>query len=225
MNLLSGSMGVIFTLEGNIPAAFLFMIAAGVFDFADGFAARLLGVSSETGKELDSLCDMVSFGLLPSLMLCQTMAGLSEGWKWFCFLPLVLAAASALRLAKFNLDERQTLSFLGLPTPAAAILCGSLCSYLIADPTCFAARAASFPATIPAVAALLSVLLLCEIPMFSMKTKKDNPLLNADRVVFLIFAAMTVLMVLILGRHWTLAVVLVFLFYILENLSLFIFRR
>ena len=104
-----------------IIAAVCMVLAAAVFDFLDGLAARALDAYSDIGKELDSLCDVVSFGVLPALMLYRTMVDLS-GAGVFCCLPLVLAVFSALRLAKFNVDERQHGSFLGLPTPAAAMI-------------------------------------------------------------------------------------------------------
>ena len=99
MNLLSGILGVIFALQGNIQTAFILMLAAACFDFCDGLAARLLGAYSEVGKELDSLSDLVSFGVLPAIMLyCAT-----GSCGWICYIPLIIAVFSALRLAKFFL--------------------------------------------------------------------------------------------------------------------------
>ena len=102
MNLISGTLGVIFTLQGHIEIAFPLMLLAAVFDFFDGFAARLLKAYSEIGKELDSLADMVSFGVLPSIMMYETMSDTCEvGTLYFArYIPLVMAAFSALRLAK-----------------------------------------------------------------------------------------------------------------------------
>lgn len=124
MNLLSGVLGVIAALEGHVETGFLLMLAAGGFDFLDGFAARLLRVTSEIGKELDSLSDLLSFGVLPAVMMYEVMAMGGIGWPRF--LVLVLPVFSGLRLAKFNTDSRQSSSFIGLPTPAAALLSGSL---------------------------------------------------------------------------------------------------
>ena len=120
MNLLCGVLGVIASLNGRLELGFELMILAAVFDFCDGLAARLLKAYSEIGKELDSLADDVSFGVLPAVMLYQISGTDILILK---YLPLVLAAFSALRLAKFNLDERQHDSFIGLPTPAAAMIC------------------------------------------------------------------------------------------------------
>ena len=129
MNLLCGSLGVIFTLQNRFDIAFYLMLAAAVCDFFDGFAARLLKAYSDIGKELDSLADMVSFGLLPSLMSYRAME-IAYGESLLCYIPLIIAVFSALRLAKFNLDERQSDNFIGLPTPACAMLCGSFVYYL-----------------------------------------------------------------------------------------------
>ena len=110
MNLLCGAMGVIFTFQGALDIAFYLMLAAAVCDFCDGLAARLLNAYSDMGKELDSLADMVSFGLLPSLMLHRRLieGGMTGFWS---YLPLIICIFSALRLAKFNVDDRQGANF------------------------------------------------------------------------------------------------------------------
>ena len=227
MNLLSGALGVIFTLEGRIEIAFPLMLAAAVFDFCDGLAARALGAYSDIGKELDSLADMVSFGLLPSLMLCKAMAGDAAltAVGWTAFLPLLVAVMSALRLAKFNLDERQALDFIGLPTPACAMVCGSLALYVFRTPESLLASWAATPFFVPAIALLLGLLLVSEIPMFGMKIKKGHRLLDAKRIVFFAFAALAILLTVILRAHWSLAPLLIFSFYILENLACAPFKR
>ena len=125
MNLLCGALGVIFTFQGALDIAFYLMLAAAVCDFFDGFAARMLNAYSAMGKELDSLADLISFGLLPSLMLHRRLV--EGGMTGFVtFIPLIICVFSGLRLAKFNVDERQSENFLGLATPACAIWCGSL---------------------------------------------------------------------------------------------------
>ena len=199
MNLLSGAMGVIFTLNGDLGTGFLLMLAGAVFDFCDGLAARLLKAYSPIGKELDSLSDMVTFGLLPSVMLYMTMR-LTGQQEWLCFIPLILAVFSGLRLAKFNVDERQSTDFLGVATPTAAILCGSLTSLAEAHPEAFVARLCATPWFLPVLALVLSLLLVSEIPMFGMKIAKGHRLL-----VFL-------------KADLRLAVLLVFTVYVTENL-------
>ena len=124
MNLLCGTIGVICAFEGRLDAAFLLMIAAAVCDFCDGLSARMLNAYSPVGKELDSLSDLVSFGLLPAVMLREgsIAAGLTGIWT---YVPLLLVVFSALRLAKFNIDDSQTETFRGLSTPASAMITGS----------------------------------------------------------------------------------------------------
>ena len=131
LNLLSGIAGILCVFSGRLDISFLLMIAAAVFDFFDGLAARALGAYSPMGKELDSLADSVSFGLLPALMLHKLMIQLGEETTFWCYVPLVIALFSVLRLAKFNVDERQSENFIGLATPASAMICGSLTYYLL----------------------------------------------------------------------------------------------
>ena len=131
LNLLSGIAGILCAFSGRLDVSFLLMLAAAVFDFFDGFAARALGAYSPMGKELDSLADSVSFGLLPSLMLHRLMVVLSGETSVWCYIPLSIALFSVLRLAKFNIDERQSENFIGLATPASAMICGSLTYYLL----------------------------------------------------------------------------------------------
>lgn len=124
-NLLCGCFGIVYCLEERtIPAAY-FVWAAGVFDFFDGFAARMLKVTSPIGKELDSLADMVSFGLLPSLVMYKMIAA-SSAIPWLPYVAFFIAICSALRLAIFNVDETQSDSFKGLNTPANTLFITSL---------------------------------------------------------------------------------------------------
>ena len=128
-NLLCGALGAVAALSrGNLTAAFGLMAAAAVFDFFDGFAARLLRQEGPIGGELDSLADEISFGFLPAAVL-YVLYGRSAGGllpEWAGFLVFVFAACAALRLAKFNIDDSQHTEFCGLPSPAAALFCASL---------------------------------------------------------------------------------------------------
>lgn len=133
LNLFSGCVGVAAIFSGHIAAAVFLMVAAAIFDFADGLVARALHVKSAIGKELDSLADVVSFGLLPGaimyrLMLnCTNLPGKEFGWmNPYPFMAFLITVFSALRLAKFNIDTRQSDSFIGLPTPANALFIASL---------------------------------------------------------------------------------------------------
>jgi len=213
MNLLSGIMGVIFTLEGHLEWALPLMILAAVFDFCDGLAARLLNAYSPIGKELDSLADLVSFGVLPALMLYKVQP---EGAPVVLrYLPLFVGIMSALRLAKFNVDERQTLDFIGLPTPSCAMVCGSLAYFLHRSG---GVPEGAGPWLVAGIAVVLGLLLVSEIPMFGMKIKKGHKLLDGKRITFLILAASCVLAVLILHKNWSLAILGVFSAYIIENI-------
>lgn len=225
MNLLSGVIAVIFTFEGRLDVAFCLMLLAAVFDFCDGLCARLLHAYSDIGKELDSLSDMVSFGVLPALMLhvLMRMSGMDCRLSW---VPLAIAVFSALRLAKFNIDERQGSSFLGLATPACAIICGSL--------ACLALKAPDFWLTaffleqcwaIPALALILSGLLVSEIPMFAMKIAPGHSIFDLPRVVFLVWAVFSLVAPLAFGLHWSLFPLLLFLGYIVENCALAVICR
>ena len=221
MNLLSGALGVIFTLQGRIDVAFPLMLAAAGFDFCDGLAARLLNAYSNIGKELDSLADMVSFGLLPAIMLYKTMC-ICGTWRIAVYVPLILAAFSALRLAKFNLDERQHGSFIGLATPAAAMICGSLAYYVEFSPDSWVSSICGTWWFLPAFAMILSALLVSEVPMFAMKFGKG---LMADsktrmlRIGFLSGIVCIIIAVAVSGGNWSLIVLFMFLYYILLNLA------
>lgn len=122
LNLAVGCVGIYFVLVKGEPDAIYFVLLAGVLDFLDGFAARLLKVKSEIGKQLDSLADLISFGLLPSFFMLK-MIEVQSPYYW---VAISIAVFSAIRLAIFNLDESQTDSFKGLPTPANAIMLTSL---------------------------------------------------------------------------------------------------
>jgi CDP-diacylglycerol--serine O-phosphatidyltransferase len=225
MNLLCGVLGVIAALEGRFDWAFYLMLAGAVFDFCDGLAARALKVVSTTGKELDSLSDVVTFGVLPSVMLYELMRVCTFSDSIWCYVPLLIAVFSALRLAKFNLDERQHSSFLGLPTPASAMICGSLCYFIAHDMQTFLATWASGFVFIPLLALVLCVLLVSEVPMFSMKfSREDDSLVKRKRILFAVDVLLVVAIVVSLQLNWSLIILLVFLVYILMNLGLALFR-
>lgn len=219
-NLVCGLLGVVFAFHARFDIAFPLMLAASVFDFCDGLAARSLGAYSELGKELDSLSDLVSFGVLPSVMMYNLMVVKTGSDSALCLLPLILAVCSGLRLAKFNVDDRQHENFLGLATPSAAIICGALCCYITKEPHSFLSSWADGYVFLPVLSAVLSFLLLSEIPMFSMKIKKGGDTsMNLRRIIFFAFAAICAIAVLVLGLHWSLIFVLVFVIYILLNVT------
>ena len=225
MNLVCGLVGVVFALRSRLDLAFICMLAAAVFDFLDGTAARALDAYSDLGKELDSLCDLVSFGVLPALMLCFLMQTYRFDGSWICWLPLVLALFAALRLARFNVDPRQKDGFLGLPVPAVGILCGALCSYCCHAPVEFLSTWVSGPVFIPLLAACLCILMVCEVPMFSFKFHKgDARSLTVKRITLVAFILAAAVFCLVAKHHWSLAVLLGFVFYILNNLVYALFK-
>lgn len=221
LNLLSGIAGILCAFSGRLDVSFLLMLAAAVFDFFDGFAARALGAYSPMGKELDSLADSVSFGLLPSLMLHRLMIVLSGETLVWCYIPLSIALFSVLRLAKFNIDERQSENFIGLATPASAMICGSLTYYLLHQTDSYMVAWAQGHVFIPVLSIVLSVLMVSEIPMFSMKFKKgiskDSPLYR-QRISFAGTVVVAAVLVMTLGLNWSMIVLLSFVAYIVMNL-------
>lgn len=186
-NLLCGVFASLTTVAGiwdpsiSLAVPLLFILASALFDFLDGFAARLTGLYSPLGVQLDSLADMVSFGLTPSLILValyNNAGGL--GWWWLIALGVVLC--SALRLARFNIDEEQRDSFIGLPTPALAIAVGSLAWAVEAGDLTLS------PSVLLAISLVGAWLLISPIRMFSFKFKSFAIGENAVRFGFLAFA-------------------------------------
>jgi len=218
MNLISGTGSIIFAFQGDFMAAFVLMLLAAVFDFMDGLAARILHAYSDIGKELDSLCDAVSFGLAPSLILFNYLQQASFTPSWLIYLTLLIAPFSALRLAKFNLDTRQTTSFIGLPTPACALFVGSLTAFASAHaPALHMALLNSW--TLPIVAIALSLALISEIPMFSLKK------ITKGHYYFFAVAVITIIVAAIFAIHWTGIIALIFLLYILWNVILLLIKK
>lgn len=226
MNLLCGLMGVIFTFKGELDMAFYLMLAGAVCDFCDGLAARALKAYSELGKQLDSLADMVSFGTLPALIMHKLMQG-TYGESVICYTPLLIAVFSALRLAKFNIDERQSENFIGLATPACAIICGSFACYIVNEPASVMFEWARTAWFIPAISLILCALLVSEIPMFSMKFKKSSvgTVAHKQRIGFLAVVLVSCITVPALGLNWAMIPLTVFVFYVLLNLIFWIFRQ
>jgi CDP-diacylglycerol--serine O-phosphatidyltransferase len=175
LSLLSGCVSAVLALEGNMTGALTGIIVSAVLDFLDGLAARLLNAYSAIGKELDSLADLVAFGVAPSMMV---YALLSESCKYtqcggaeelIRFIPFSIPVLSALRLAKFNMDERQKESFLGLPVPAHALFWASIAYSFFPLLEIYGGFELSLIVAISTC--LTSLLLVSEIPMFSLKIK------------------------------------------------------
>ena len=175
--------------------ALLFIILGAVFDFFDGMTARLLGVSSPIGKELDSLADDVTFGVAPSTMIFYELTVmdypdmLEPLRPVLPYVAFIMAAFSALRLAKFNLDERQAMGFIGLPTPANALFWGSI----MVGATSLLESSAWMAVAVIIMVFVSSWLLVSEIPMFALKFKHWGWAENKLKYVFLIISALILL--------------------------------
>jgi len=187
-NLISGCIATAFAFEGNARMALLLIIVGAAFDFFDGMSARLLHVSSPIGKELDSLADDVTFGVAPATMVFTLLYQLPIPSALDSIRPLIpyvaflIAAFSAIRLAKFNLDERQSTSFIGLPTPANALFWGA---FIVGG----GSRLIHLPYALPIVLCLIALscwLLVAELPLFALKFKQWGWHGNEVKYIFLL---------------------------------------
>ncbi len=180
LNLLCGVLSTAFALYGSLKLAAILLFAGAIFDFFDGFAARMLHVSSAIGKELDSLADLISFGFAPAAMLSTYVKfALTHSYTFnicsnrfvllWCLMPLVLVVFAGLRLAKFNVDERQTENFIGLTTTATGLFTASLVWMTTSSPEMFVSWLR--PSVVMLIVLIFSVLLVSEVPMFSLKIK------------------------------------------------------
>jgi CDP-diacylglycerol--serine O-phosphatidyltransferase len=224
MNLLSGVGGIVSAMNGYWNLAFWLMITGAGFDFFDGMAARLLKVSGPMGKELDSLADMVTFGVLPSIMMYKMLLNSDLATSTYqisgvFLLPLIaflIAAFSGLRLAKFNIDDRQTSSFIGLPTPANALFIGalSLASHKICHCSWIYTLISSPYFLIP-ITLLLSYLLVAELPLFALKFKNLKWKDNEIRYIFILSS----IILLVIFYKWVyMAIIIIIPFYVLLSL-------
>ena len=215
-NLLSGCISIVLLFNGYVEAAGIMIFIAAVFDFFDGFAARLLKAYSPLGAQLDSLSDVVSFGVAPSFIMYYYISqcvNLSVAdINVLPFIAFFLAVFAALRLAKFNIDDRQTTSFIGLPTPAMGIFVASLPFTLRHESLAFMGSLMTNPYFLFAVVAIFSYLMVSEIPFFSLKVKS---LKFKDIKHIYILAAFAVVAFVFLGFA---AIPFVMLFYILLSL-------
>lgn len=224
LNLLSGCIAIVFIFNNQLVIAAYLIGLAAVFDFLDGFFARLLKVQSPIGKDLDSLADVVSFGLVPGLILFKLLGysiGVSIQTGIITLVPYIaflVPLFSALRLAKFNNDERQTDVFIGLPTPANALLIASFPLIIIQQSMLVGIDILSiqsfFLSTVflISITILLSYLLVAEIPLLSLKFKTFNWEENKIRYLFLGISCLLIILL------YFAAVPLIILMYILFSL-------
>ena len=200
-NLFSGCIATYLAFQGNYDLAILFIILGAVFDFFDGMLARLFHVSGPMGKELDSLADNITFGLAPAAMVFTLFKEihypdfLIPVVEYFPYTAFIIAVFSGLRLAKFNIDTRQTTSFIGMPTPANALFWGSL----IVGERAFLVSTQFNALYLLALVLLMSYLLIAEIPMFSLKFKSLGWKENKISYLFLLVSVPLLLILQIAG--------------------------
>lgn len=187
LNLFAGCVGIVLALRGELEWAAYCVLLSGVFDFLDGMAARLLGVSSPIGKELDSLADVVSFGVLPSAVLYHLLQVAVPDNLWLPYAGFIIAVFSALRLAKFNIDTRQSVDFMGLNTPTNAFFIVSL--PFVAE--YFPAMVYS-PFFLLACILITSYLLVSEIRLFSLKFESLSWTANREKFIFIIIGVVLI---------------------------------
>nr|WP_299419167.1 CDP-alcohol phosphatidyltransferase family protein [uncultured Emticicia sp.] len=230
-NLLCGCLGIVFVFEGNLLWASYLIFIAGILDFLDGFVARLLNQHSEIGKQLDSLADMVTFGVLPSFIIAKLIqistrqiTVLSDlmpsnllsqtQLPTLAYVAFFLALFSCLRLAKFNIDTRQSDSFIGVPTPANAFVVAAFplilefnpkYKFLILNSTCLIAYTL-----------IMSYLLISEIPLFALKFKNFSWVTNQIKYIFLILSV-----ILLVALQFVGIPLIIFLYIILSVINNF----
>lgn len=193
LNLFSGCIALIFAFNEEFEMAFYFVCLGIFLDFFDGFFARLFHVSSPLGLQLDSLADMVTSGVVPGLVMFQMMISHSSTvvaghLQFFPYLGFIITLGSCYRLANFNVDTRQTDSFIGLPTPANALFILSLPLVLKYTDSLIAIELLTNPYFLLAISVLSAYMLNAEIPLFSLKIKKFSFKENALQIVFLILS-------------------------------------
>ena len=182
-NLLSGCIGIVFCFNGDLKSAAYFVILSGIFDFFDGMAARALKIKDGIGKELDSLADMVSFGFLPGAIMYHLFKASNSTPEYLPYLGFIITLFSALRLAKFNTDTRQTVDFIGLNTPMNTLFIVSL--PYIAD---YHPQIIGNWMVLVAISILSSYLLISEIRIFSLKFSNFSWGENKIKFIFMILS-------------------------------------
>lgn len=212
--LLCGLISIVFAMQCNryfggltgTQWSWIFIGGALICDFLDGLSARLLNSYSELGKNLDSLSDLVTFGVAPAMLLYNIMKVYHPGWSFVTWLPLIIPIAGAFRLARFNIDPGQKMVFMGLPIPACAIFCVGLSSLLL--------ETNEIPAWIATFSIVgIALLMVSPLPMFSMKITDFR--LSTDNILRLILLIATVILSLTLhiqGLIWIIITYLILSF-------------
>ena len=231
MNLVCGVCACVLAMWGQYVPAFLFLLGSVVFDFLDGFFARLLNVVTPLGKQLDSLSDLVSFGLAPALMAFNWYLHSGASHTVFAYAAFFYTCCAALRLARFNIDHGQKTDFKGLAVPAAAMIIAPLLSFAQVcnkqDTPSFVTSLLDKEWFLPMLAVILGVLMVSRIKMFSLKGKKLSlSRFPIESVFFIAFLVIVLPLAVLHGRSigagffytvLPLAIVFAFVLYILIN--------
>jgi CDP-diacylglycerol---serine O-phosphatidyltransferase len=206
LNLLCGSVAVLLSIRGYITEGAILVMAGFFFDLFDGMAARLLKAQSAIGKELDSLADLVTFGLAPAALLFEIQeqqGGVAQfsleqpaGTIILRLLPFILPVFAGLRLAKFNIDERQSNQFIGLPTPANGLMVLSLPLVILGQPDSFLVNWMNSDLFVPIYSVIVSYLMISPLRLYSMKVKGFG--FSQNRFTY-IFAAIALILVIAFG--------------------------
>ena len=202
-NLFCGTVAVMYAVQGDFEIAGLLVVAGIIFDFFDGFAARVLGVSGELGKQLDSLADMVTSGVVPGIIMFYLISETQIGAEVFInpinavdfmpFIGLILTLGAGYRLAKFNIDTRQSDSFIGLPTPAMSLFVISLPIILKYSESAFVHGILENTYFLIGVSVALTYLMNAELPLFSLKFKEYTFKKNTVKYLFILSSLLLII--------------------------------
>lgn len=231
LNLLAGLIALVYAFDDNLQMAFLWVCLGIFFDFWDGFAARVLKVSSPLGVQLDSLADMVTSGVVPGVAMYQMLAHIQENnelytvtddtfyMKLVPFIGFIITLGSCMRLAKFNIDTRQTDSFIGLPTPANALFILSIPMITNTTASEFVFDVFSNPYVLVFISLFSAFIMNAELPLFSLKTKNKN---LSDNKLTLLFLGICAVMLLFFQFE---AIPLIIAFYIGLSIILLLTKK
>lgn len=216
MNLLCGTLAVIFAIEGNIVIAIVLILIGAFFDFFDGFFARLLKASSSFGMQIDSLADLISFGFAPTALLYHFINS-NSSIPYFAFVSVIIVIFSALRLAKFNIDTEQSIEFRGLPTPASALLIISIIAYCEFNPN---SKLADILTTneivILVIIIVIATLMVSRLKLMSLKIKRLKFSLIIYQLILILSAIVLVIFFKYLGIGLT--IILYIILSIIKNI-------
>lgn len=211
-NLLCGTLATVYAISGEYEVTALLVLIGIVLDFFDGFLARMLGVTGELGKQLDSLADMVTSGVVPGILMMSLIGGNNLEPNYFSYLGLLLTLAACYRLAKFNIDTRQSESFIGLPTPAMSLFVISLPLIEMTTDIQMVSDLINNDYVLIGITVLLSFLMNAELSLFSLKFKNFNLKKNWIQYVFLLIT-----LIMIITLHY-LSIPMIILLYVILSI-------